>query len=111
MGDYWLGESYGFSEWLRLENDPSILRSLAIDFSTFPDESCHHALAAIDIALTPGMLQKELEDLLGMPIEVNEMMSDRKTYSFRYQNEASYDLSCTVLNEGGLTYLVVMVPI
>jgi hypothetical protein len=51
MEHLWSGEAIGFSEWLRLENEPDVLRSLA------------------------------------------------------------YEVSCTVLNEGGLGYLVVMVPL
>ena len=33
MDQVWVGESIGFSEWLRLKSEPETLRSLANDFS------------------------------------------------------------------------------
>ena len=43
----WLGEALGFSEWLRLEDDPDVLRSLAIDFSGFPPKETQSVLQKI----------------------------------------------------------------
>ena len=110
MGNVWLGEAIGFSEWLRLESDPNTLRSLALDLSEFPSEPCRRVLDVVDLPLKRGMSLKDIEEVLGNPIDVDEYISDRKSYSFRFQNGAAYDLSCTVLNEGGLIYLVIMVP-
>jgi hypothetical protein len=50
MYHVWLGEAVGFSEWLRLENDPGVLRSLAIDFTDFPEHAAAEVLRTNRIA-------------------------------------------------------------
>src|SRR6516162_9783919 len=37
MDHLWVGEAVGYSEWLRLVDKSETLRSLAIDFSEFPE--------------------------------------------------------------------------
>lgn len=44
MGRIWVGEAVGCSEWLRLEVTPETLRSLAIDFSEFPEQDAAEVL-------------------------------------------------------------------
>jgi hypothetical protein len=109
MGDLWLGEAIGFSEWLRLERDPNTLRSLAFDLVGFPNESRQCVLDKVDLPLMRGMSLQDIVEVPGNPIEVDEYISDRKTYTYGFQNEVTYKLSCTILNEGGLIYLVIMV--
>lgn len=106
----WVGEAIGFSEWLRLEDDPEILRSLAIDFSELPHAAAEAMLKAIDLPVSRGMTLEELRRILGTPDEVLSFTPDRLTYEFLYTGPPAYKISCTVLNDGGLTYLVVMVP-
>jgi hypothetical protein len=100
----WVGEGIGFSEWLRLEDDPEELRSLAIDFAEFPSGAAAAVLAAIDLPLRPGMRLDDIRGVLGGAVE------DRVSHEFTVDSPARYNISCTVLHEGGLTYLVVTRP-
>jgi hypothetical protein len=108
MGRIWLGEAIGFSEWLRLEDDPCVLRSIAIDFREFPAPDAAKVLDAIGSEIRCGMTFDELRSLLGQPISEYRKVKDRVTYEFVTSAEP-YNVSCTVLNEGGLTYLQMMV--
>jgi hypothetical protein len=107
----WVGEGIGFSEWLRLEDEPEELRSLAIDFAEFPPGAAAAVLAAIDLPLRPGM---RLDDIRGVPggaVEEQRLLhEDRVSHEFTVDSPARYNISCTVLHEGGLTYLVVTRP-
>jgi hypothetical protein len=111
MDHLWLGESYGFSEWLRLEAEPGILRCLALDFSDFPQEALLKVIKRLDLSVWGGMKLDPLIQLFGKPIHEEHFVKDRVTYEFSLQETAEYTLSCTVLNEGGLTYLVIQSPI
>jgi hypothetical protein len=111
MDRLWVGEAVGFSEWLRLAEEPDVLRSLAIDFSEFPEGAADEVLRAIDLQVRAGMSFKKLQGLLGEPVEEFRFVKDRVTYDFRVPRGARYKVSCTVLGKGGLTYLVVMAPL
>jgi hypothetical protein len=111
MDHIWVGEAMGFSEWLRLEDSPKTLRSLSIDFSEFPEEATAKVLGTIGLPLRRGMKLKELRELLGKSVETHRFVKDRVSYEFVLRAPPRYDVSCTVLNKGGLTYLVVMAPL
>ena len=108
--DYlWVGEAVRFSEWLRLEDEPETLRSLAIDFAEFPKKAAAEVLRAIDLPVQPRMHFDELRELLGEPVEEYQFVKDRVSYQFII-GPPKYKVSCTVLKKDGLTYLVVMRP-
>jgi hypothetical protein len=111
MDHMWVGEAVGFSEWLRLEKKPETLRSLAIDFSEFPESAAAEVLRTIDLGVRAGMKLNELRELLGEPVKEHRFGKDRVSYEFVVPGPPKYDVSCTVLNKGGLTYLVVMAPL
>jgi hypothetical protein len=111
MDHLWLGEAVGFSEWLRLEKKPKTLRSLAIDFGEFPAAAAAEVLRTIDLPVHAGMKLGELCELLGEPVKEHRFVKDRVSYEFVFRGPPKYDVWCTVLNKGGLTYLVVMVPL
>jgi len=111
MEHLWVGEAIGFSEWLRLEDEPDVLRSLAIDFGEFPNSAVEEVLRAIDLPIRGGMTFEQLRDVLGEPYKKERFVANRVTYEFFSQEPHPYEVSCTVLNEGGLVYLVVMVPL
>jgi hypothetical protein len=110
MDQTWVGEAVGFSEWLRLEGDPEILRSLAVDFAEFPADAAHEVLRTVELPIRRGMQLHELEKLLGKPVKEHRFVDDRVSYDFVVAGPPHYDVFCTVLNAGGLTYLVIMAP-
>ena len=111
MDHKWVGEAIGFSEWLRPENKPDTLQSLAIDFAEFPRLAAKDVLEAIDLNVAAGMGFQEVKKLLGVPIKEYRFANDRISYDFRVAGPPAYDVSFTFLTIGGLTYLVVMVPL
>lgn len=111
MDHMWVGEAVGFSEWLRLEDKPDKLGSLAIDFSEFPEQAAAEVLGAIELAVRGGMKLDDLRNLLGKPVKEHCFVKDRVSYEFVVPGPPKYYVSCTVLNEGGLSYLVVMAPL
>src|SRR5262245_57169455 len=113
MDHTWLGEAVGFSEWLRLEKEPDALRSLAIDFTEFPDQVAAEVLRMIELPIRRGMKVRELREVLGEPVKELRLpkVNDRVTFEFVVPGPPGYNVSCTVLNEGGLSYLVVMAPL
>lgn len=110
-GRVWVGEADGFSEWLRLSDDPEVLRAMAIDFESFPDRSARRVLAKLGLAVRKGMTVSKLEALLGPISRTLRFVPDRTTYEFLTTGSQPYQISCTVLNEGGLIHLGVMIPL
>ncbi len=106
----WVGEALGFSEWLRLESEPNILRSIAIDFSELPEEVVSNVLNIIDLPISKGMQYSEIEKILGKPFETYSFVKDRKSCEFKTDGVEPFIVSCTVLNDGGLTYIVIRTP-
>jgi hypothetical protein len=107
----WMGEAIGFSEWLRLEKEPDILRSLAIDFKGLPHSKVEEILRVIDLPIRAAMTIEELKTILGEPYETSHFVLDRVTCEFLFNEPHPYNLSCTALNIGGLVYLVITAPL
>jgi hypothetical protein len=101
----WLGEAAGFTEWLRLEAAPEILRSVAVDLAALPRPASAAMLAALALPLRPGMTTEELIAVLGAPQTTATYVSDRTTYEFCAGSPDAYDVSCTVHHVHGLIYL------
>lgn len=110
MDQFWVGEAVGFSEWLRPQNDPEALGSMALDFATLPQDVAEHILETLELPLRPGMSLGQIEAVLGHPNDTLAFTQDRKTYEFAPRAEYPYAISCTVRKTDGLTYLVVMRP-
>jgi hypothetical protein len=107
----WVGEAHGFSEWLRSASTPDELGSIALDFSTFPRGAAREVLSRLVLPIDPGMTIEELESILGPSRSSQRFTPDRVTYVFVTTGAEPFRISCTVLNEGGLTYLGVMTPL
>jgi hypothetical protein len=110
MDQVWVGEGYGFSEWLRLKSDADVLRSMAIDFSSFPLKSARSAMERIELPLEPGENLAKIEEILGRFKRREGFIQDRESFEFTYDDVNPYDISCTIHEERGLIYVVVMVP-
>ena len=56
------------------------------------------------------MSLQELDDLLGPRVAEHRFVADRVSCEYFTPEPDRYRVSCTVLYDGGLSYLVVMVP-
>ena len=110
-GRLWVGEAHGFSEWLRLVSAPEELGSIALDLSAFPHPAAREVFSRLVLPIRAGMAIEELEAVLGPSRSSQRFMPDRVTYQFVTTGAQPFRISCTVLNEGGLTYLGVMIPL
>lgn len=104
----WVGEALGFSEWLRPVEEPEVLHSLAIDFARFPEDATAAVLSTIDLPLQAGMTLEEIRSALGEPVASSRLAPDQADYEFLTDGSEPYKVACTILDEGGLSYLVVM---
>ncbi len=107
----WVGEAHGFSEWLRLASTPEELGSIGLDCSAFPRAAAQEVLSRLGLPIRPEMTIEELELILGPSRSSKRFVPDRVTYKFVTTGAEPFCISCTVLNEGGLTYLGVMTPV
>lgn len=84
---------------------------MAIDFNELPHSKIEEILRVIDLPLRAAMTFEELKTILDEPFETHQFASDRMTYEFSLPEPNPYNISCTVLNSGGLIYIVVTVPL
>ena len=59
-------------------------------------------------ALRAGMTFDSVVRTLGQPSKTLSFVEDRKTYEFTVGSEYPYGVSCTVLADGGLTFISVI---
>jgi len=79
-----------------------------LDLSELPENGSKEVLKTLGLPLKKGMTISEIEGTLGEPNETYQFTGDRKSYDFLYKNDEPYSISCTVLNDGGLSYIVIM---
>jgi hypothetical protein len=108
MDEIWVGEAIGFNEWLRLKKEPEILRSISLDFSTFPESVLKTVLNQLGLPLRNGMNFKQISELLGKPHKTFEFTKDRKSFEFICGEKDKYIIDCTIHGDQGLIYLVVL---
>ncbi|MGW1059158.1 hypothetical protein [Micromonospora rubida] len=101
----WVGEASGFTEWLRLESDPEVTRSVAMDLVALPKPTVQNVVDALRLPLRAGLDQHEITAVFGEPTEVQRFVQDRVTLIFRIGAVESYELGCTLHQEQGLAYL------
>lgn len=108
LGRTWIGEAMGFSEWLRPTDDPENLGALSLDFASFPADRWGPVLHRLGLPLRPSMIFEEVSGHLGAPSKVESFVRDRRTYSFEVGVADRFEDSCTILANGGLSYLTVV---
>ncbi|SRR6266566_4546383 len=107
--DEWVGEAIGFSEWLRLAEDPQVLRSLALELDELPLQVVQAVLTRLNLPLHRGMSAEAADALFGKPLSVSEY-GERHTRSYGVGTKYPYTVSCTFKARDGLTYLTVKTP-
>lgn len=111
MGNIWVGETYGFTEWLRLEDEPQILRSLSLDLDDLELEIQNSIWHVLDLPLRQRMKYADISDVIGKADEQDQFINDRISYKFAGRFEDKYTIDCTVHEDKGLIYAIVMAPL
>lgn len=104
----WVGEAFGFTEWLCPEDSPSTLGSIALDLPELPQAGLEHLLNRLGLPLSLGMSREQVFSCLGPPINSFAFTNDRSTYDFQVSSGGSYLVSCTIKRDGGLCYLTML---
>jgi len=108
MDQVWMGEVYGFTEWLRLRDDPQVLRSVSLDLAYLDQDVADRVLSTLQLPLEYGMELEEVNDVLGPPAGQLPLVPNRVTYEYLAGNREKYYISATIDQQEGLVYLVVM---
>ncbi len=108
MDRVWLGEVYGFTEWLRLRDDPQVLRSVSLDLAYLDQDVADRILSTLQLPLEYGMELAEVNEVLGPPAGQLALVPERITYEYLAGNRDKYYISATIDHQDGLVYLVVM---
>lgn len=108
--DLWVGEALGFTEILRLAEEPAVVRSVALDLGNSAPAIGARVLGAIGLPVSPGMMVADVVAALGEPLRVARYAADRQTLVYRIGEGAVYDVTCTVAQDGGLVYVTVLAP-
>ncbi len=106
MDKVWLGEVYGFTEWLRLREDPEVLRSVSLDLADLDQETADRILSTLQLPLEYGMELEEVNGVLGEPSGQVQLVPNRITYEYLVGNQEKYYISATIDRLDGLVYLV-----
>ena len=102
----WVGESIGFSEWLRPENNPTETFYISLDLDALPEVEVKKLLEEIGLNVDKGINEEEVISKFGKPINCFDKVKDRKTLTFTIEN---YEVSMTILNKSGLSYISVKI--
>ncbi|MGY4909987.1 hypothetical protein [Micromonospora aurantiaca (nom. illeg.)] len=105
LGHRWVGEASGFTEWLRLESDPGVTRSVAIDLAALPEATAQRMTNTLGLPLRAGLDQQDITGVFGRPTDTERFVRDRVTLVFHVGAADPYELSCTVHEEHGLIHL------
>ena len=107
MDRIWVGEATGFTEWLRLEDNPGCLGSVSLDLLDLSDDTSQSILTRLGLSLRCRMRLSEIRSVLGPPVRSQSFVADRASYDFEIgESNRRYSISCTIHKEYGLNYLV-----
>jgi len=104
----WIGESYGFSEWLRPEERTEDTEYISVHLPDFPADQTEEIASQLGVRIDEEIKIKDLVSSFGEPTRTFEFTEDRKTYEFDVNGDDPYILSFTILNEGGLVVFGMM---
>jgi hypothetical protein len=109
LGGIWIGEGIGpFTDFLRLETMPDDLGAMTLDLQALQPELSSAILARIGLPLRRGMFLSEAEGLLGAPNSETQFVPDRRTYTFAIGEKWPYLVKCTIHENDGLAYVVIV---
>lgn len=107
IDDVWVGEGIGFTQFLRLDDDPDTLRSVSLDLEDLPDSVAQAVFDRIDLPLRFGMGMAETIHRLGLPSDTVSVGAET-TLGFYVEADVPYDVSCIFDPDEGLVFVSVV---
>lgn len=103
----WVGEGIGFTQFLRLEEEPETLRSVSLDLEDLPDSVAQAVFTRLELPLRLGMGIAETIHRLGLPTDTVTLGSET-TMAFSVTADVPYEVSCIFDPEEGLIFVTVV---
>lgn len=110
LGQFWVGEGYGFTNVMQLESKPNETAAILIALTYLPELVHQQVLAAVGLPLHRGMQSSEVTSVLGTTPTPHQYVNDRTTYEYQC-GDPPYTVSCTCLHDGGLIFVEVCTPL
>lgn len=82
MGDLWIGDAVGFTEWLRLEKEPTKTRSISVDLRKHDNDILNRIFSTLKLPLKKGQKIEDLAAIFGQPVGFDKFVADRINYDF-----------------------------
>jgi hypothetical protein len=112
LGHTWINESIGaWCGFCRLMSEPDLTRLVEVTFQYVSEEYAKQMLWAVDLPVSAGMAITEVIKILGEPVDAEAFVDDRRSYDFVVRQPDEYRIGCTLLNNGGLIYLIAHTPL
>jgi hypothetical protein len=108
LGRVWHCYGYGFTDFLETPDQPDVVRCICINSKDLPTATWARLLADLDLPLHPGMNIEEVTKVLGTPVRSESFVADRVSLEFQV---GEFTVDTTIVQETGLTYLVIHPPL
>jgi hypothetical protein len=107
IDDRWVGEGLGFTQFLRLEEEPDTLRSVSLDLEDLSDSVAQAVFSRLDLPLRLGMGIAETIHQLGLPVDTVTVGTET-TMGFCVDADVPYEVSCILDPEEGLVFVTIL---
>lgn len=109
MGRTWIGEGLGaFSDFLRPEERPDEVGAITLDLQNLPLSVQESIFSRLHLPIRMHETKSALINQLGLPRQTNRYVEDRLSLDFLVGKRWRYLVTCTVHEEHGLLFVVVM---
>lgn len=107
IDERWVGEGVGFTQFLRLEEEPDTLRSVSLDLEDLSDSVAQAVFHRLDLPLRLGVGLAETIHRLGLPVDTATVGAET-TLGFAVDADVPYEVSCIFDPEEGLIFVTIL---
>lgn len=107
IDDRWVGEGVGFTQFLRLEEEPDTLRSVSLDLEDLSDSVAQAVFDRLDLPLRLGTGVAETIHQLGLPTDTMTVGAET-TLAFAVDADVPYEVNCIFDPEEGLIFVTIL---
>lgn len=107
MNNFWVGEIYGFTQFLQLKREPDLTKSISLNLIDIPDDIVERIFKRIGLLLKKGISPETCKSILGEPLNIENHKNNKQTYNYVISNKSKYNLALTFKQDTGLIYVVI----